>query len=251
MTGYLQRLAMSIQAPARLHPFVGSMFAGPLPDEAAPVLPHADLSAAPEDRVAATAAAADHAVRASVPAVSPTGAVPAQAVRGDERQVEEPRNGATDSDPPDSHNARSDGAAAERAGFRPLLAPAELEAEFQATVPHDAADARPAPSRSQPFAPSATRRDPARETPVIPPRPAASLRDIEPPVASSPATLRRPAADERRTAARPRSSDDIHIHIGRVEVTAVPPPAPRPPAAPARKTMTLDEYLGRRNGAPR
>jgi hypothetical protein len=248
MTGYLQRLAMSVQAPARLHPFVGPMFAGPLPEAVAPVLPHADLSAAPDDQVAATPAATDHAERAPAPALSPT--VPAQ-VHRDMRQVQDPRDESPDSNPPDSDDARSDGAAAPRAGFRPLFATAEREAEFRATVPHDTANVLPAPSRAQPLMPSTTRRDPARETPAVLPRPAASLRDVEPPLASSPAALRRPVADERPAAARPRSSEDVHIHIGRVEVTAVPPPAPRPPAAPPRKTMTLEEYLGRRNGAPR
>jgi hypothetical protein len=38
-------------------------------------------------------------------------------------------------------------------------------------------------------------------------------------------------------------SGDIQIHIGRIEVTAVHPPAPRPARVPARRTMTLDEYL--------
>lgn len=45
-----------------------------------------------------------------------------------------------------------------------------------------------------------------------------------------------------------RSSDDIQINIGRIEVVAVTQPAPRPAPAPARKGLSLDEYLGRRNG---
>jgi hypothetical protein len=42
--------------------------------------------------------------------------------------------------------------------------------------------------------------------------------------------------------------DEIQIHIGRIEVIAMPPAAPRPAAGPARKTQTLDEYLRQRNG---
>jgi hypothetical protein len=55
------------------------------------------------------------------------------------------------------------------------------------------------------------------------------------------------AAPSRRSA----QSDDIQIHIGRIEVTAVAQPTPRPAAAPARKAMSLDEYLGRRNRGAR
>jgi hypothetical protein len=46
----------------------------------------------------------------------------------------------------------------------------------------------------------------------------------------------------------PQPADDIQIHIGRIEVIAVPPPAPRAQAAPSRKGLSLDEYLSRRNG---
>lgn len=43
-------------------------------------------------------------------------------------------------------------------------------------------------------------------------------------------------------------SDDIQIHIGRVEVVAVQQAEPRRTPAPARKGLSLDEYLSRRNG---
>lgn len=256
MTGYLQRLATSVREPARLHPFVGSMFADPPPEAAAPVLPHVDLSAAPEDQTAATSAAApDHAERTPAPAAPPMGALPAQVRRGDEQQIVEPRADCTDSDARDTDDARSDRAGTARASFRPLLPPAAVEAEVEATATTgpDGTDARPATSRAQSLAPRTGRREAARATPLVLPRPAASLDDVERPLAalSAPGAAHKSAADERRTAARPRNSDDVHIHIGRVEVTAVPPPTPRQAAAPARKTMTLEEYLGRRNGAPR
>jgi hypothetical protein len=47
--------------------------------------------------------------------------------------------------------------------------------------------------------------------------------------------------------APPHSQDEIQINIGRIEVTAIPHPTPRP-SAPARKSINLDEYLKRRNG---
>jgi hypothetical protein len=46
----------------------------------------------------------------------------------------------------------------------------------------------------------------------------------------------------------PAQQDDIQIHIGRIEVVAVSPPAPRPAAPSPRKGISLDEYLSRRNG---
>jgi hypothetical protein len=46
-----------------------------------------------------------------------------------------------------------------------------------------------------------------------------------------------------------RPSDEVEIHIGRIEVTALhPAPAPSAPSRPARRAMTLDEYLRRRDG---
>jgi hypothetical protein len=42
--------------------------------------------------------------------------------------------------------------------------------------------------------------------------------------------------------------NDIAIHIGRIEVTAVPSAPPRPSSKPPRRAPSLDEYLKRRNG---
>jgi hypothetical protein len=60
----------------------------------------------------------------------------------------------------------------------------------------------------------------------------------------------RPAGDpsEARLAAAP----DVHIHIGRVELTAITPAAParRESAANGKKPMSLEEYLRRRSGRP-
>jgi hypothetical protein len=55
----------------------------------------------------------------------------------------------------------------------------------------------------------------------------------------------------RRAPAPAHESDEITIHIGRIEVAAVHQPAARPAPAPARKAMSLDEYLKRGNGRAR
>jgi hypothetical protein len=58
------------------------------------------------------------------------------------------------------------------------------------------------------------------------------------------------SADSSRPFSPPsRATDDIQIHIGRIEVTAVPPaPARAAPAKPQRRAPSLDEYLRRRDG---
>jgi hypothetical protein len=51
-----------------------------------------------------------------------------------------------------------------------------------------------------------------------------------------------------RTQQETPANSDIRIDIGRIEVIAVPPPAPRSRPSAARKEMSLDEYLSRRDG---
>ena len=62
--------------------------------------------------------------------------------------------------------------------------------------------------------------------------------------ATEPADMPRPR--QRHAARAPQQADDIQIHIGRIEVTAVPPPALRAPKEPDRG-LSLDAYLNRRN----
>jgi hypothetical protein len=51
-----------------------------------------------------------------------------------------------------------------------------------------------------------------------------------------------------RSAPAEREPDKVEIHIGRIEVTAVPQEAPRPAATRPRKSLDLSEYLKRRDG---
>ena len=53
------------------------------------------------------------------------------------------------------------------------------------------------------------------------------------------------AVSPRRVPQAEREANDIQIHIGRIEVTAVPPPPARPAVQPVRKSLRLDEYLRR------
>jgi hypothetical protein len=104
------------------------------------------------------------------------------------------------------------------------------------------------------------RRRRGRETPVadeaaqVQTLPVAAPRRTE-----STASLIRPAMPPRAAPARdaadvgrPAPVPDVHIHIGRIELTAVTAPAPRRERAAApNNSMSLDEYLRRRNRGAR
>jgi hypothetical protein len=97
----------------------------------------------------------------------------------------------------------------------------------------------PTPSRSAEAAEGPRPSEPARFAPELQ---AASQRS------AASQTLARHNAPQLRSPIQP---EDIQIHIGRIEVIAVPPPAARPAAAPARRGQSLDEYLSRSNGRSR
>jgi hypothetical protein len=77
--------------------------------------------------------------------------------------------------------------------------------------------------------------------PLPPPRP--GLLTVPPPGAfAAPPVLPGPVGDP-----APPPEPTVHVTIGRVEVRAVTAPARPPRAAPAARTMSLDEYLAERN----
>ncbi len=65
--------------------------------------------------------------------------------------------------------------------------------------------------------------------------------------AGAPVAGRMPPSRESRAARAERQPEEIQIHIGRIEVTAVPSPPPRAPRPPDR-SLSLDDYLRRRGG---
>jgi hypothetical protein len=102
----------------------------------------------------------------------------------------------------------------------------------------------PMPSHSAEAAQGPRPSEQARFTPDLQ---AASQR-----AAANDALTRRNAADAMAARMRaPIQPEDIQIHIGRIEVIAVPPPAPRPAPTSQRRGQSLDEYLSRSNGRSR
>ena len=98
---------------------------------------------------------------------------------------------------------------------------------------------------------------------ATPTRPGTADRRAEPPPPTEPPALmpaaprahalpgQHPAAQhapgQRASATTPAPTTEVHVHIGRIEVTALQPPAPRTRPAPERaQPVSLDEYLARK-----
>ena len=253
MTGYLQRLAASVARPSpRLHPVVGSIFAEAGQEIFSIAVPQEDGFIFTEERTA----------------VSPTRSardLPEDANRrrndvAEETFVEQhveiaPPDGRRRS--PELHTAREN--------FQPLL-PREPEAAkipeaLSETVHGQAASPQPFNAISHAGAAGTSvaaalqaahlvvdDRSTASSRNEITPLPTRAFHQL--PVVAGDAG--KPArAEFSAPSRRSAQSDDIQIHIGRIEVTAVGQPTPRPACAPARKVMSFDEYLGRRSRGAR
>jgi hypothetical protein len=222
MSGYLQRLVQTAAQPVQsVHPFVGSIFASSYDDQ--------QRSVESEEFGVATSAIN----RPAGPTLQP------QTV---------PR-----------HNAQPEGVPLRE--YRPI-APADTVTPLQ-TGGETNADARQIESSRALLL--------QEEQFVQPPRPASNFEETEPDYLPSSVTLRTEfhplmpqeaavaapqlahptsrakgrAPSDSRSVAAGRASDDIEIHIGRIEVTAVHPPAPRTSKTPDR-SPSLDAYLNRR-----
>jgi hypothetical protein len=219
MTGFVQRLAAgATRARPRLHPLVGSIF-GPVAPEAA---------ALPE---------IDRLVEIERGSISPALPVRARARAPADRSSPE----AVRAKPP----AESQGQSPVTEAFQPLVVPppegnlsalseiiGRLAPTAAATLPDEPAVA----AEPKPLA-------------VAAPRPVGSRRsETVLPARNEPIPVPRQLGASPR---RERGAEDIQIHIGRIEVIAVPPPVAAPKTAPAPKAMSLDDYLSRRNRGAR
>jgi hypothetical protein len=225
MSGYLQRLVSTAAAGAELvHPRTGSIFS-PRHDEASSPLHDVE-----ESETVTAALERPSLERAPGPDVSHGELM--RRVRSESvyapllPAVEAPAQDAARPAAPASRAMLSD-------RVEPVVARALQPGEPRRNS-HDAAQTVIAPQLPRPA-----------ENPV---RPLTNASDASQLAAPPPARRRMP--QERYADRTERQSDDIQIHIGRIEVVAVPPPAPRPPRAPDR-SLSLDEYLSRRDSRPR
>jgi len=208
MSGYLQRLVNTVSRPAAtVHPFAGSIFAAAREKEPGGFESEEFVAAAP---------------KAATPIASPI------SQRG------------TELDP--ARNAN------QNAEYRPL-APVSPVAHAEArAVAGDASRLReePAAAATRYEFESAEPRSRASQERTFTPLVATDASAAESGIATPPARANRhdfPAT--RGTAASQRESEDIQIHIGRIEVTAVRPPVARSTKPPDRGP-SLDAYLNRR-----
>jgi hypothetical protein len=112
---------------------------------------------------------------------------------------------------------------------------------------HDKATAHGAAGAQPPLPQSPNRRGDAADRPAPAPALQHTQTLIKATASPSRAIPARSAPDGPARQAR-REHDEIHIHIGRIEVAAITPSAPRPAPPPARKTLSLEDYLRRGNG---
>lgn len=140
---------------------------------------------------------------------------------------------------PHTHGTTAPDAGGSIAPMIPAVAAPAREAEAIATQAEtQAAQIRP-PPRMQ--ANAETGMD-ALPTALLPPEP------VTAPYAASAST---PIANNRPAPASASEPAEVHVHIGRIEVTAVQ--APDPPRRPARSgqaPMSLDAYLAKRQRSP-
>ncbi len=241
MKGYLQRMAAVASTPdSALRPLVSAVFAQePQPqaaDEAA--LRHVSLGAEasePASTLPSETGTADRVetLRAQTPLVEPN-SDPARRIR--KILLPQTRSAPEAPEPED------------------LFSPKTFEAaEMQNR------DALPAQTnqRSQllKFRPLVAREE---EQPGPAEHPRISRAEIDPARWEPPNNLKPPTHALGQVTANPaqsrdvsRAGEDIRIHIGRIEVIAVPPPVHRAPSAAAHAGESLAEYLRRRDRRPR
>jgi hypothetical protein len=247
MTGYLHRLVASARKPGgAIHPVLAPIFSFATPETAVEERDEASISAAPAapprsdaaeipqpvlpQTAQPNASPAPNAPQPRDPAPGPFEQLRLRARRPQGHLVESALH-------PESNERRTPPAPrpgeAHPSNERPAYAARADEGARRETASSERSFAGLLPAQDRPRAPAA---------------PIDRRALIDSPLSF--ATVTRQRDDVARSSPRPSSQpDDVHIHIGRIEVTAVQPvPARTAPAKPMRHAPSLDEYLKRRNG---
>jgi hypothetical protein len=244
MSGYLHRLACSVMQPAeKIHPLVGSVFAGPERSRKQGSLAH-------NFEVAGTAAAPLPAFSQADQAMLPE----IQGLATRDLPEQDAQQGTLDSD----------------SRFTPLL-PSDSTTPLRPS-PQTLRSSIPASQNSvEPLFPTAQQQMPGGETIPTPESISEDVREnaytalmpIKTVVAPmkiaadaissarefgpNPGRSARQSARNVQDRRAEREPDQIEIHIGRIEVSAVPQSPAAPATKVARKAESLSEYLARRD----
>lgn len=244
MKGYLQRLVLGVKQPVgSIHPLVGSVFSPPqhaaereplgTTEGLFPTRSHStyeqtthEISSAPQQKLSVTSAPEEAQKFANpVPAYTPLmPEVPALKTASLATQITDGKPEPLSAVPEEGKNVSltlAGQTGAERG--REANASAEGQAQELMLTHLYAPMMNANPSASREFA--ALRTNPFTR--------AARGREGNAPRSSAPVA---------------READEIQIHIGRIEVTAVQQRSAPPAAKPTRKGMSLDEYLRRADG---
>jgi hypothetical protein len=232
MSNFLQRVAATvIQPKAWLQPMLGSIFALatlPSPAEFSPT--QVEISSqtfAPHHQQPMTAPHFD----------ASSQAVASHAFAGEDRLF-------STNAPEDSSPARSNRSPADQPLLPVFSSPNDVRVP---THPHPFVEDSAFESSKGATANQLTSPDPYQPLIAASQQPAPRLQPRESPPTS---TAARTSEAARSSQSPQREADEIHIHIGRIEVAAIAQPSPRPAAAAARRSLNLDDYLRRGNGRP-
>ena len=252
MSHFLERLAAGVTqtaSQARLRPLLGSVFAP------TPQIGQSDIAPIESSTFTFLQPA-------------PVRAEQARTLRSSLRNEENPRAREQDGQDHPSLRAQAQPASLppvsshiepEKAAFRPLIANVQSATPFEAPLTSPGTAANPVDDEQEQYSsPGFAPPQPLNQTEAPDPyRPL--IRNEQPPTVASDPPLLPPQTETRatrnsstdpynRSTSPPHEPDEIHIHIGRIEVAAIAQPAPRPATPPARKSLDLGEYLKRRNG---
>jgi hypothetical protein len=255
VTGFLQRIAAAaIRPEPRLKPLVGSIFAGEpsmdfaeekrslLLDPPRVARPQASSQPAPEGIETRATHAPEQSARDTPVHHEPLIATPQPfppSLASVVSQLTAPKQTVAAAAAYELKHGDSNGTAAELgAAFLPAQHSGRTE---QPSRPAAASSvSQQSELRVAQFTPVATHQE-------LPLMPVATHRELPQP-ATSAAKKPGPQLAPGQMASQPNTSEEIQIHIGRIEVIAVPPPGAAAPPTPRSRATRLDDYLRRRNG---
>jgi hypothetical protein len=258
MNGYIQRLATSTrQTTSSIHPMVGSFYSARGRDQALNSgLVAEQLTTEHEDQNVFSQSRTTELKPFELPIVEPTRDTPA--IEQESPQLLMPP--AADVRPSIKENETIGGAPIDQPQPGSLISPnppqpKEPPSPVKRTLSsaiEQLMESRPTPVASSQITPAIHRERTAEEInrPALKTKSDVHAATFTPevrPVRFAPDLGRKRKAEDIQPRTSQREPDEIQIHIGRIEVTAVPaPPVVSPPVKPRHPGPSLEEYLQRR-----